>query len=1686
MPRKSKQTTLAGDFIPVFPKVRTSRGYLLDWNRKRIIQQVIEETKLVEVFYDDEGATDDIAEEVARRVEKKIQMLGLQSLSGPLIREIVNMTLLERGMTQYRNVCTRVGTPVFDAHLIDVGRGFEAKDNANLQENAETSHKKKADKISKEQYLLQLPPHLADHHLCGNLHIHDLEYFGTRPFCIDGSTAIPVRSDGRIRSVRPDELPFAEDDVLRPDDLAALTPQGWRRVVKVTRRRVDDGEMLRIRTSRGRSLLVTGEHRIPVRLESGMAIKRADEVRSGDALYPITAADPVRGEPVRELDLVRELPASVPADLLENTYVHGAAAYFAAVVESGRADSFTAISRTLGIEHRKQWYTRGIMPVAVFRAFCEEYGITGYSDLTIVTAGSGHELPAIFPLTPEFARLLGLFVAEGNYNVSHAAGQYNLAITENRQAAAVQVAAQNTLATYATLTGGNPDTTTIYGVPVERSRAMQVYFGGKTPYLLFHYVFGIPEGSAGKRLPWIVYHLDDVLLHEFLSGLFTGDGSAYYRPEKSDCIVNYTTASETLRQELALLLTALGMQPQIVELYRGDSSRRTLYRIQLYDRKNIETFARYASFLDGRQDHIDTFLSQVRGIRRIGRDERVTAIEPAEPSGAYVYDLFIEGDGSEESHTFFASDGLLLHNCQDWDLRYFFYYGLMPDGNGTKASVAGPAKRAEVAVLHAVKALGSAQTNFAGGQGYYNFLTFMAPYFEGMAYEEIKQLMQMFVYEMTQMMVARGGQVVFSSVQLSPGVPTLWKDKPCVSRGLVWDGTEGAPLRTYGELEREVRLLFKALMEVMLEGDYWGKPFSFPKPEISIEPDFMTEDEEFNRDNPDIPTYQDLYLMTFELASKFGTPYYDNQIPPYRGAGEGISCYQCLAGDELVPVTGPDGRMRITRIEDLFAEAARNGRRIDPLGTEFAYYDAQTPSADPVGMKASLRPFRGVMRRKYAGEMLRITLDSGRRITVTPDHPVFALEKGTFTKRTARELRTGDYLPVLRNTDFCDEPLREIDVAVLLRDAGHADEIVVRDGDVNIRNAKRRGLPESLPVTRELVRFLGYYLAEGCSDASGRRYTIRLSFGKDETDLIRDAAACIRTAFGYDALVQEEKTAVNVTINSKLLYLLLDALGCGRFAAGKRVPHLLFNVDRNLVGAYLDAAFRGDGNIDIQTTEQGSSIHRARGIRMKVVSREAVQTLVWLAQRIGVRMNYVEETRPVTHPQTGRPYPLTAYTCRLTAQDQIRQFAEKTGYGGAAVTGTGRRTGGIFTRMPIEASGLAYTDLTYASQYAASGFGQVQVSLIRPEAQTGQVQRLIDGDLHPVRVRSIEAVPCEGYVYDLVDVAGTHTFCNALGVLTGNCCAYQFSSVAEKDDQFEDKLYFRDGKHFSMGSWQVMSINCPRAAYLAEGDQEQLFAELKTLMDIAVELFRIKRRWMSLIRTNGRMPFAMQRPKDPNTGERGAIAVDLEGLVYTIGVVGVNEMVQHFTGSQLHESKDAFRLAVRTMTELEMYARELSERHGMTIALARTPAETTGQRFAVADLLDERFRDHAIKVVKGDAEQALTMLGTTLDLPIYYTNGTHVTPAAPVPLTKRMEIEHVFFPIVDGGNIFHVWLGEARPDPRGLMEMAMNLCRRTQIGYFAFTRDLTVSLKEFQEYRREAAGAETGIEIASPDYRSSA
>ncbi|MDD4497093.1 MAG: anaerobic ribonucleoside-triphosphate reductase, partial [Methanosarcinaceae archaeon] len=1635
------QKTLDGLSLSLLPKVRTTDGFIVNWDRSVIVNQLLKETRLSEVFYNKPAATREEAQEIAKDAEKLIRGMNINFLSGPLIREIVNTILLEKGHVEWRNIMTRVGTSVYDAYEIDTGFGFGAKDNANQLNNAETSHKRKADKMSKEQNLLLIPKELADLHLNGDLHIHDLEYMGTRPFCIDGSMVVPVQEAGVPRMLRLDEVPIEGNEYF-PEKLNIQTPTGYRQVQKITKRPINGEELLKIKTSSGRSVLVTGEHRIPVNKE-GMKIKRADEIEKGDLLYPAIPGIQLRGTPIETVDLIEELLNNVPAEYLENVYVRKLENVFKEVRDSGKAESYAEISRTLGFEYNKQWYSRGIMPIKTFALLCAEYGIKSseYEEITIGVTGSEHDLPARFELSEEIATILGFFVSEGNYNVNDEKGTYNLAITENHQSATIAQYAETCLNSFATIyKGGVPETTVIHGVETERKRAQQVYFGGKLTWLVFRYLFKIPAGAENKRLPTVLWQFSDEALRAFLSALFTGDGSVYYRPEKSDCVVNYTTTSSTLRQELSMLLISLGMKPEIVELYEKEE-RKTIYRIQLNGRRNIETFSKWVSFLDERQEHIDNFLKNVKEIKVPQKEEVVTEIKTGKATGNYVYDIFLKGDGSEESHTFYTSDGLLIHNCQDWDLRYFFYYGLMPDGVGSQSSVAKPAKNAEVAFLHAVKAMGSAQTNFAGGQGFYNFLTFLAPYLEGKTEKEIRQLMQMFVYEMMQMMCARGGQTVFSSVQLSPGVPKLWKDKPIVAMGKVWNG-EQAPLRTYGEFEKEVRLGFKALMDVMLEGDAWGKPFSFPKPEISIEPDFMEENEEFNKAHPDIPTYRELYRMTFELAAKFGTPYFDNQLPEYRGAGEGISCYQCLAADEFVSFAEPDGQVRIKQIGEIFEKAAKAGKETDPLGVEFAKLNGKTPSVNFDELETSLRDFKGVMRQKYQGKMLNIVLESGRRIRVTPAHPVFMLEEGKFVKKSAKRLKEGDYLPVLKETEFSLPIVSSIDIKEVLTEAGYDEELVIEEGMVNIKNAKKPGLPSHIPVTEELIRFLGYYLAEGCSDHSGRRYSVRLSFGKSEEALIEDAKMCL-LAMGFDVKLSEEKTATNVVVNSKLLYLLLEALGCGHEAHSKSVPDLLFNVETSFVGTYISCSFKGDGNVNTQKGKVGKYPHNANAIRMRLVSREAVQKLIWLGQRIGIQMNYMAREETVKHPQTGEPYNLKTYTCYVTSQDQIKNFYKQTGYGEKALVENEKSASGCFTRIPIEETGLDHSKLKYPAQYRGQGHRSVNQAHVLDTSEAPMADLLINGKVHALEIKKIEEEEYNGFVYDLVEVSETHNFSNALGIVTGNCCAYQFSANPTDDVDFTDKLYFKDGKHFSMGSWMVMSLNCPRAAYKADHDDEKLFTELKSLMKKCMDIFRIKRGWMNKLIAKNRIPFASQQPKDPSTGKKGAVAVDFESLVYTIGVIGINEMVQYHTGYQMHESPEAYKLAIRAMFEMKMYAQKLSQDTGMEIALARTPAETTAQRFAVSDLLHREYAEKAEAIVQGDMESAKKDLRKTHDLPVYYTNGTHIPPGADISLVDRINYEHTFFPIVDGGNIMHIWLGEGKPDPDGLQELAMHIAKNT-------------------------------------------
>ncbi|NTU59763.1 MAG: anaerobic ribonucleoside-triphosphate reductase, partial [Deltaproteobacteria bacterium] len=163
--------------------------------------------------------------------------------------------------------------------------------------------------------------------------------------------------------------------------------------------------------------------------------------------------------------------------------------------------------------------------------------------------------------------------------------------------------------------------------------------------------------------------------------------------------------------------------------------------------------------------------------------------------------------------------------CSGQSLEYLKKFGLnLPNS----LAVAKPAKRAEVLLAHMVKFAAALQSNFAGAIGWDAVNLFFAPYLEGMSDRDVKQIAQMLVYEFSQQAVARGGQAIFTDINLYWEVPKHFVDVPAIGPGGEFTG------KTYGEYEKEAQRFVWLLFDVYKEGDASGRPFFFPKPLVHI------------------------------------------------------------------------------------------------------------------------------------------------------------------------------------------------------------------------------------------------------------------------------------------------------------------------------------------------------------------------------------------------------------------------------------------------------------------------------------------------------------------------------------------------------------------------------------------------------------------------------------------------------------------------------------------------------------------------------------------------------------------------------------------------------------------------------------------------------------------------------------
>jgi ribonucleoside-triphosphate reductase len=168
--------------------------------------------------------------------------------------------------------------------------------------------------------------------------------------------------------------------------------------------------------------------------------------------------------------------------------------------------------------------------------------------------------------------------------------------------------------------------------------------------------------------------------------------------------------------------------------------------------------------------------------------------------------------------------------CSGQSLEYVKRYGL--DLN-TSLSQAKPAKHPEVLIGHLVKFSAALQCHFSGAIGWDAINVFLAPYLVGKNKKELKQLAQVLIYEFSQQSVARGGQAIFSDLNVYWEIPRHFRDVDAIGPGGKFTG------KKYKDYIKEAQGFATAMFEVYLEGDASGMPFFFPKPLVHITEDFF-------------------------------------------------------------------------------------------------------------------------------------------------------------------------------------------------------------------------------------------------------------------------------------------------------------------------------------------------------------------------------------------------------------------------------------------------------------------------------------------------------------------------------------------------------------------------------------------------------------------------------------------------------------------------------------------------------------------------------------------------------------------------------------------------------------------------------------------------------------------------------
>ena len=226
------------------------------------------------------------------------------------------------------------------------------------------------------------------------------------------------------------------------------------------------------------------------------------------------------------------------------------------------------------------------------------------------------------------------------------------------------------------------------------------------------------------------------------------------------------------------------------------------------------------------------------------------------------------------------------------------------------------------------------------------------------------------------------------------------------------------------------------------------------------------------------------------------------------------------------------------------------------------------------------------------------------------------------------------------------------------------------------------------------------------------------------------------------------------------------------------------------------------------------------------------------------------------------------------------------------------------------------------------------------------------------------------------------------------------------------------------GSLGVVTINLPQIGYLAK-TEEQFFARLDYLMDLAKESLCTKRKVIQKLLNGGLFPYTSRYLKT------------LDNHFNTIGLCGMNECCLNFLKCDIVSPKGkAF--AEKVLDHMRARMQDYQEKTGELFNLEATPAESTSYRLA-----------------RHDKQQFPDIITSGKDDP-FYTNSTQLPVSYTADVFEALDHQEALQTRYTGGTVFHTFMGEQIKDWKSCRDLVRTIMTNYRLPYVTISPTYSV------------------------------